>query len=138
MWIQLLTLNLISGATGAAAPVTVSTGAAGGKRKRCVVEINGQMYFVRDEQEALSLIDSTRDEIKAEIKAESPRFVKVIHGKPVAKAVKVRVVTGSNALKHHAAAVTQDLRAALKAMIDRLIIEAMEREQDDEDVLLLH
>lgn len=137
MWIHLLTLGLIDGAGSQVTPAEPSvSGAAGGKRRRCVVEINGQMYFVRNEQEALALIDATRDEIKAEIKAESPKLVKVVHGKPVAKPVKVRVVTGSDTLKHHAAAVTQDLRGALKAMIDRLIIEAMQ-EQDDEDVLLL-
>jgi ABC-type phosphate/phosphonate transport system substrate-binding protein len=103
-----------------------------------VVEINGQMHFVRSEQDAIALIEATRDEVKAEIKAASPKVVKVIHGKPVAKYLKVRVVTGSDDLKHKAAVVTQDLRAALKAMIDRLIIEAMQADQDDEDVLLLH
>lgn len=120
------------------APASTSQSGVRGGRKRIVVEIDGRIHYVRSESEAILLIEARRDEIKAEVKAESPRVVKVIRGRPIAKKPKIRVVAGSPELKAYASSVSQGLRDELKLMIDRLIIEAMEREQDDEDVLLLH
>jgi hypothetical protein len=117
--------------------VIVQAGGRGGKRRRIVVEINGQIHYVRDEDDAVALIDASRVEIKKQIKLESPKLVKVINGNPVAKKPKIRVISGSSELKAHAVMVTQELRTSLQMMIDRLIIEAIEAENDDEEVLLL-
>lgn len=126
-----------SGSCTVSGSLIASSAQAGvrGKRRRVVVEINGRIQFVRDEREALTLIDRARDEIREEIKSEPSKYVRVVKGRLVAKKQKVRVVTGGDTLKHHAAYVTQEVNRAIDVLFEALLREA--QEQDDEEVLLL-
>lgn len=133
MWIHLLALDLISGASGASQQQAQVTAGGKGKRRRCVVEIDGQLHFVSGEAEAIALIDSFRKEVVEEVREQ--KRVTVIRGKPVARKARVRVVSGSNELKHHAAYVTQEANRYIDTVYETLLREAMEL--DDEEVLLL-
>lgn len=89
MWIQLLVLDLISGAGGGVTPATPATAGRGGKKKRKYAEINGQKFWF----EHVDQLYAELDRIKQAIPELAVRKARKIGSIDEAKSAKAPSIT---------------------------------------------
>jgi hypothetical protein len=136
---------LFDGATPAPSPTTQTP--AGRPRKRYYVEIDGQQFFVRDAEEARSLLEQARALAEKQAEAQGEKAVRKLSAKRKVPKVKIDppVVSASPEIKQDLSPLIADInrlyrQAAVNAEI-RLHMEMLARKQaedeEEEDLLLL-
>jgi hypothetical protein len=114
------------------------------KRRRYVVEIDGQEFLVESVQEATELLQRARSIAERQAEEKSERATKVLRKK--AKVPEVRIaapeIKVSPELRAELAPIVDDIRrlyrrAAEIAELRLLLLKEMRQEDDDEDDVLL-